>query len=85
MMASSINASIFKLFKKGSTTELVASVSYNATTHTAMLDPSNALRSGATYKAVVSTGANDLAGNSLEQQKVWFFKVSNQLYIAEGA
>jgi hypothetical protein len=42
-----------------------------------------ALSSGVTYKAVVSTGAKDLAGNSLDQneslsgsqQMVWFFKV----------
>lgn len=40
---------------------------------------------GVTYKAVVSTGAKDAAGNSLDQdptldgsqQKMWFFKVSN--------
>ena len=75
MMASSINGQTFKLFKKGSTTKLAASVSYNSTNHTAMLDLSNSLRSGATYKAVVTTGAKDLAGNSLAQQKSWFFKV----------
>ena len=75
MLASSINGTTFKLFKKGSTTKLAASVSYNSTNHTAMLDLSNSLRSGATYKAVVTTGAKDLAGNSLAQQKSWFFKV----------
>jgi hypothetical protein len=76
--------SAFKLYKKGTTTALGASVSYDATSRKATLDPSDPLRSGATYKAVVSTGAKDLAGNSLDQnaslsgsqQKVWFFKVS---------
>jgi probable HAF family extracellular repeat protein len=76
--------SAFKLYKKGTTTALAATVSYDATTRKATLDPRDPLRSGATYKAVVSTGAKDLAGNSLDQnaslsgsqQKVWFFKVS---------
>jgi hypothetical protein len=43
------------------------------------------LRSGVTYKAVVTTGAKDVAGNPLDQnptaaglqQKVWLFTVSN--------
>jgi Bacterial Ig-like domain len=67
--------STFKLFKQGSTTGLAASVSYDATTRTAMLDPSKSLSSGATYKAVVSTGAMDLAHNRLAQQYSWFFRV----------
>jgi probable HAF family extracellular repeat protein len=84
MLASSIDAS-FKLFKKGSATQLAASVSYDPNTHIAMLDPRDPLRRGATYKAAVNTDATDLAGNSLDQdeslsgsqQKVWFFKVRN--------
>jgi anti-sigma factor RsiW len=39
MKASTVNGTTFKLFKKGSTTRLGASVSYDATAHTAMLDP----------------------------------------------
>ena len=78
MLASSINGTSFKLFKKGSTTKLAATVSYpdpNSPSYTAKLDPRDSLRSGVTYKAVVTTGAKDLAGNSLAQQKAWFFKV----------
>ena len=75
MDASSINGETFMLFKQGSTTKIAASVSYNATTYTATLNPSKSLRSGATYKAVVTTGAKDVAGNPLAQQKVWFFPV----------
>jgi hypothetical protein len=78
MNASSINGTTFKLFRKGSTTKLAATVSYpdpNSPDYTAKLDPRDSLRSGVTYKAVVSTGAKDLAGNSLAQQKAWFFKV----------
>jgi Bacterial Ig-like domain len=79
MDASSINGTIFKLFKKGSTTKIAAQVSYpddpNSPPYTAKLDPTDSLRRGATYKAVVSTGAKDVAGNPLAQQKVWFFTV----------
>ena len=85
MMASSINGTTFKLFKKGSTTKLSASVSYDGATKKATLDPTNNLRLGTTYRAVVSTGVKDLAGNSLDQistttglqQKAWTFTVRN--------
>jgi probable HAF family extracellular repeat protein len=78
MLASSINGTTFKLFRKGSTTKLAATVSYpdlNSPSYTAKLDPRDSLSSGVTYKAVVTTGAKDLAGNPLAQQKAWFFKV----------
>jgi dipeptidyl aminopeptidase/acylaminoacyl peptidase len=85
MMRSSINGQTFKLFSKGSTTKVGASVSYSAATHKATLDPTNSLRRGATYKAVVTTGAKDLADNQLDQnttkdglqQKAWSFTVRN--------
>ena len=83
MMVSSINGQTFKLVKKGSTTKIAAAVNYNASTDTATLDPTNNLRSGVTYKAVVATGAKDAAGNALDQdstttglqQKAWLFTV----------
>jgi arylsulfatase A-like enzyme len=85
MMSSSINGTTFKLFKKGSTTKIGAAVSYDAATRNATLNPTNNLRLGTTYKAVVTTGAKDLAGNSLDQistttglqQKTWLFTVRN--------
>jgi Tol biopolymer transport system component len=85
MMPSSINGQTFKLFRTGSTTKVGASVRYSAGTHKATLNPTNSLRGGATYRAVVTTGAKDLAGNQLDQnsnlsglqQKVWFFTVRN--------
>jgi hypothetical protein len=85
MMASSINATTFKLFRKGSTTKLSAAVRYDAATRKATLDPTNNLRLGTTYKALVSTGAKDVAGNPLDQtstttglqQKTWLFTVRN--------
>jgi hypothetical protein len=81
MDASSINGQTFKLFKQGSTTKIAATVSYhpdpdlNRPPHTAILDPTNSLRSGVTYRAVVTTGAKDLAGNPLAQNYRWFFTV----------
>ena len=85
MNASTVNATTFELFKKGTTTKLSATISYDATAHRATLDPTNSLKRGTTYKAVVTTGAKDVAGNRLDQdpalsglqQKVWFFTVKN--------
>jgi hypothetical protein len=81
MKSSSINASTFKLFTKGSTTKLAATVKFDAATDTATLDPTNNLRKSVTYEAVVTTEAKDLAGNQLDQnpsvagaqQKAWLF------------
>jgi Bacterial Ig-like domain len=51
---------------------------------TATLDPTDSLQGGVAYKAVVTTGAKDVAGNSLDQsptvglqQKAWSFTTSN--------
>ena len=82
---STINGQTFKLFKKGTTTKIAAQVSYNADTDMAKLNPTNNLKRGITYKAVVSTGAKDVAGNRLDQdgstpglqQKVWFFTIDD--------
>jgi Bacterial Ig-like domain len=75
----------FKLFKKGSTTQIAAQVSYDGPTHKATLNPNDTLKRGVTYKAVVSTVAKDVAGNRLDQdesttglqQKVWYFTVDD--------
>jgi hypothetical protein len=85
MKASTINGTTFKLFEKGSTTKVGATVSYNATLDRAILNPTNSLQRGVSYRAVVTTFARDKAGNRLDQNrslsglqpKVWFFKVSN--------
>jgi hypothetical protein len=75
----------FKLFKKGSTNRIAAQVSYDAATDIATLNPNDNLKRGATYKAVATTVAKDVAGNRLDQddsraglqQKVWFFEIDN--------
>ncbi len=85
MNRSTVTGSTFKLFKKGSTTKVAASVTYDAGTHKATLNPTNSLRLGTTYKAVVTTLAEDTSGNRLDQnatttglqKKTWLFKVRN--------
>jgi hypothetical protein len=85
MKVDSINTNTVKLFKKGSTTPIAAVVSYDASTKKAVLNPNANLKRGAKYKAVVTTGAKDLAGNQLDQNptlsgnqpKQWFFTVRN--------
>jgi hypothetical protein len=60
-----------------------ATVSYVPTTNKAKLDLAGDLKSGRTYKATVTTGAQDLAGNALDQNpniagnqpKSWKFTV----------
>lgn len=73
MKASSINAKTFKLFKKGTTTVIPTTVTYDAASKQAILDPSANLQPGTTYKALVTTGVRDLAGNQPATSKAWFF------------
>jgi hypothetical protein len=79
MLSGSINTNTFRLVKEGTTTKIDATVSYpddpNSPLYTAKLDPTNPLRSGVTYRAVVTTGAKDVAGNPLAQNHRWFFTV----------
>jgi Bacterial Ig-like domain len=63
--ASVMNA--FKLFRKGPTNQIAAAVTYDAATDTATLNPTNNLKRGVIYKAVVSTLAKDVEGNRLAQ------------------
>jgi probable HAF family extracellular repeat protein len=83
---STINSTTFKLVKlnsDGTTTRIAATVRYIATTKKAKLDVSGDLKSGRTYKATVTSGAQDLAGNALDQNpnieddqpKSWKFTV----------
>jgi hypothetical protein len=69
----SINRTTFLLYKKGSSTPISATVTYDPTAKKAKLDPNSNLLAATTYKAVVNTGAKDLAGNPLSARKVWYF------------
>ena len=83
MMASTINKTTFTLRKQNATEFVAATVTYDPSTDTATLDPTNPLRRGATYEASVNLGAQDQAGNPLDQndslsgsqRKDWTFKV----------
>ena len=85
MNASTINGTTFKLRKSGTTTNIAAAVSYDPATRNGDPRPERPLRAGITYKAVVTIGAKDLAGNRLDQdgtktgsqQKAWSFTVGN--------
>jgi hypothetical protein len=83
---STINATTFKLLRlnaDGTTTRVTAAVSYAAATKKAILNPSSNLSLGRTYEATVTNGAQDLAGNALDQNpsiadnqsKSWKFTV----------
>jgi hypothetical protein len=82
---STINGTTFKLMKSGTTTAIAAVVSYDSTANKATLNPNANLRLGTKYKAVVTTGAQDVAGNRLDQnsslsglqQKSWTFTTRN--------
>jgi predicted outer membrane repeat protein len=85
MDRNTINGTTFQLFKKGTTTQIPATVSYNAATGTAKLDPTKNLSRGVAYKAVVTTWVKDVAGNRLDQdvytsgfqQMRWLFRVDD--------
>ena len=86
MMTSSINKDTFKLYKVKSDgtqtqiTNVAVSLSSDGLSDglKATLDPfgsqTTTLARNTKYKGVVTTGAKDLAGNSLAQQKSWTFK-----------
>ncbi len=86
-MRATLVRSAFKLYKRGSATAIRANVTYDSADQRAVLDPRDYLEPGATYKAVVTSGAQDgakdLAGNALDQdpsvtgnqQTIWFFTI----------
>lgn len=84
MDAGTITKGTFELVRKGTTEAIAAEVAYDAADKKATLDPIGKLRRGATYRAVVTTGARDAAGNALDQDpaisgnqpKAWRFRVA---------
>jgi hypothetical protein len=69
---STITSTTFKLVRlntDGTTTRVTATVSYDAATKMAILDPATNLSLGRTYKATVTTDAQDMAGNRLDQDQ----------------
>ncbi len=85
MRKRTINGTTFLLLNADESIVIGARVEYDAAADKAILTPTSPLERGTRYKAVVTTGAKDLAGNMLDQsqtkagnqQKVWFFTVRN--------
>jgi uncharacterized delta-60 repeat protein len=76
MQVSTVNTGTFVLLKKGSMKSVGAKVTYSAATNKATLNPSRDLTPGATYVVTMKAGTiEDLAGNALERDMVWTFKV----------
>ncbi len=78
MNATTVSTSSFTLVREGTTTPISASVTYDAVSRQATLNPSAGLADGATYTATIQSGLSgvkDLAGNSLSSSKVWSFTV----------
>lgn len=76
MKATTFTGSTLTLVKQGATTPVSATVSYNATTRKATLNPGADLASNTTYVATVkggTGGVTDLAGNALGASKAWSF------------
>ena len=79
MRPSTITNLTFKAWKLNSGTPIAATASYDAPNRSAVLDPAADLERGATYKVLLddgSQGPRDVAGNALDQGKVWVFTVS---------
>jgi hypothetical protein len=84
MKPSSINDTTVRLFRKDSATRVAASVRYGGVRDRAIVNPTDPLEGGVTYRAVVTTYVKDLAGNRLDQdsaltglqRKSWTFTTS---------
>jgi Bacterial Ig-like domain len=77
---STVTTSTFTLVKSGSTTRISAGVGLSPDGKTVTLNPYGSsttnLARCTTYKATVTTGVKDGAGNPLAANKVWSFKTS---------
>ena len=83
MRSGLIDTDTVRLRRAGTTTNIVATVTYDPATRKATLNPNANLQLGATYIATVTVGVRDLAGNQLDQDlsaagnqpRVWRFTV----------
>ncbi|MDQ3668757.1 MAG: Ig-like domain-containing protein [Actinomycetota bacterium] len=82
MDASTISTSTMTLVEQATSIAVAATVTYDAATRTARLDPTGLLFVSTTYDAVVAGGADgvhDLAGNPLAQSRTWSFTTDGSL------
>jgi hypothetical protein len=75
MNPATINTTTFTLTGPGSTA-VAGTVSYDAASHVATFTPTNPLTLSTLYTATITTGAQDLFGNSLASDSVWTFTTS---------
>lgn len=75
MLPSSINAETLTLARSGSSPPVAAVVTYDPATRKATLDANRRLRRGVTYTAKLSTGVEDVRGDTLMSRKKWRFAV----------
>ena len=76
---SSVTAATFTLRKAGASSDVAASVAYDAVTRTATLTPAASLDAGGSYTARVlggAAGVRDAAGNPLAADHTWTFTVA---------
>ena len=76
MNASTLTTATFTLVPQGSTTPVVATVTYVAATNTVTLEPTANLSASTLYTATIkggASGAKDAAGNPMAADRVWTF------------
>lgn len=87
MDPATINASTFTLQVTGPPlgAALVGTVSYDATTRVATLDPSASLLANTNYTVTVTTGARDLTSNALAANRIWTFSTGSQACVVPSS
>ncbi|GEM_PF-3823667 len=75
MDPASITASTFKLYDDTASAAVGGTVTYDEASKTALFTPADALVTGHTYTATMTTGATDLAHNALDADYSWSFSV----------
>ena len=73
MDPSTIDSSNIRLVRKADGARVAASVSYDAASRTATVDPGALLEANTVYKVTVSTRVTDLAGNPMASVVAWNF------------
>jgi hypothetical protein len=75
MNASTINATTFTVTGPGAT-PVAGTVVYDGSSKIARFTPTSALAPGTGYSATITTGAKDVAGNTLASNHAWSFTTS---------
>jgi hypothetical protein len=73
MDPATLTSTTFTLRKTGTSTNVAATISYNATTRTAVLQPTSALDVSSSYTVAISTAVRDSSGIPLASSETWSF------------